>query len=153
MRRRVILRGHPFLPDGRYAYYRVIVAERVGRKLRTDEHVHHINGDPTDDRPENLQLLKAGDHAKVTNMGKKRSKLTRKRISQAQMGIPKNHGEAVSKALKGKKWPESRKKKHSERLKEYFRLNPRPYDKPWEGMGISRRTWYRRKAIYTTAES
>lgn len=46
--------------------HRLIVQERIGRPLRRDEHVHHINGDTLDNRSENLALLSNSDHGKIT---------------------------------------------------------------------------------------
>lgn len=52
--------------DGRSKYrYRHRMEQHLGRELATSEHVHHLNGDPTDDRIENLQVLTASDHAKL----------------------------------------------------------------------------------------
>lgn len=54
------------LPDGRRTYrYRQVMEQHLGRALREDEHVHHMNGDPTDDRLENLQLLTPSEHHKL----------------------------------------------------------------------------------------
>ena len=40
-----------------YAYeHRMVVARALGRSLRPDESVHHLNGDRTDNRLENLEL-------------------------------------------------------------------------------------------------
>lgn len=57
--------GHPeaTLCGGTYALrYRLVAAEKLGRPLRDDEVVHHINGDPTDDRPENLDVMTDSAH-------------------------------------------------------------------------------------------
>lgn len=54
------------LSDGRTLYrYRWLMEQHVGRTLRPDEHVHHVNGDSTDDRLENLELLSARAHSRL----------------------------------------------------------------------------------------
>lgn len=50
--------------DGTFVYfYRAVVEAELGRHLRPDEIVHHINGDHTDDRLENLMVMSQADHA------------------------------------------------------------------------------------------
>lgn len=41
---------------------RVVMEQQVGRALSSDEIVHHRNGDPFDNRPENLQLVSRAEH-------------------------------------------------------------------------------------------
>ena len=53
-------------PDGRkMALHRYVMEQMIGRPVETKEHVHHRNGVKTDNRPENLELLRASAHAKM----------------------------------------------------------------------------------------
>ncbi len=58
------------MKEGKFVYeHRWIMEQKIGRKLRRNEHVHHINGNPKDNRIENLEILSNSDHAK-THLGK-----------------------------------------------------------------------------------
>ena len=45
--------------------HRKIMEDHLGRKLRRDEHVHHINGDKRDNRLENLVVLSPKEHMRI----------------------------------------------------------------------------------------
>ena len=45
----------------------VIMEEHIGRRLKPDECVHHINGVKDDNRLENLQLMTVGEHSTLHN--------------------------------------------------------------------------------------
>lgn len=50
--------------DGTWTYrYRFIIEQEIGRRLERAEYVHHLNGDQTDDRPENLVVVTGKEHA------------------------------------------------------------------------------------------
>lgn len=52
--------------DGTYKREHIILMEQqIGRKILSNECVHHKNGDRLDNRLDNLQLLTKGDHNKV----------------------------------------------------------------------------------------
>ena len=44
---------------------KIVMTNMLGREPTRRENVHHINGDPGDDRPENLQLLTIAEHARI----------------------------------------------------------------------------------------
>ena len=63
-----IRRGHDCgylrYTDGRYIH-RVVIENYLGRKLNNNEHLHHINGDVTDNRIENLEIYSNSEHRKL----------------------------------------------------------------------------------------
>jgi endogenous inhibitor of DNA gyrase (YacG/DUF329 family) len=46
--------------------HRYVVEQAIGRKLRADEHVHHVNGDRADNRLENLEVIDPTSHQSIT---------------------------------------------------------------------------------------
>lgn len=56
------------LVDGKYVLeHRYVMEQQLGRKLRSDEEVHHVNGNKLNNLPDNLVLLSKSDHAKLHN--------------------------------------------------------------------------------------
>lgn len=52
-------------PYERELEHRLVATQMIGRPLRTDEHVHHLNGDKADNRPENLVVMTNAEHQKL----------------------------------------------------------------------------------------
>jgi hypothetical protein len=62
---------------GRYRFEHDLVMEKyLGRKLKKDEVVHHINGKKSDNHISNLQIMTQSEHMRIhDNLGKKRGGL------------------------------------------------------------------------------
>ena len=64
--------AHPKAIGGGWIFeHRHVVEQRIGRQLRSDEQVHHLNGDKSDNRSKNLEVLTPRAHARIT--GRERS--------------------------------------------------------------------------------
>lgn len=62
---------HPWPRRGGYVREHVRVMElHIGRRIRPNEIVHHVNHDKTDNRLSNLRLMDAGDHSRHHNLGR-----------------------------------------------------------------------------------
>lgn len=53
--------------DRKNDHHRRVVESRLGRKLKTDEVVDHVNEDKTDNTPANLRVVDRGAHTSQHN--------------------------------------------------------------------------------------
>lgn len=72
--------------------HRHIMEQYLGRVLRPDELVHHINGDRYDNRLENLEIITRGQHGVLHNKGRKHSAETRAKVSRSLKGNQRRTG-------------------------------------------------------------
>lgn len=54
--------------DGRHEH-RTVAEKKLGRKLLDEEVVHHIDGDPRNNDPANLEVLTRGEHSRLHSTG------------------------------------------------------------------------------------
>lgn len=82
--------SHPDVaPGSRFIMeHRLVMEQKIGRRLKTNEHVHHINGIRDDNRPENLEILDASTHAYVSHkQGVQKRKAMREELAALRIEV------------------------------------------------------------------
>lgn len=65
-----------------------VIWENTHGPIPPDFDVHHRNGDPKDNRLENLELISHPQHARLSQTGRHYSEETRRKMSEARKGRP-----------------------------------------------------------------
>lgn len=64
---------HPkSMKDGYVAEHHLVIEENIGRYLKDNEVVHHINKNKIDNKIENLQLMTRSEHTKLHHLERKK---------------------------------------------------------------------------------
>lgn len=66
-----------YVINGRTYWHRVVAAVKLGRNLRRHEVVHHIDGNPSNNHPDNLEVLPSRWHHNAQHRRKPTSKSLR----------------------------------------------------------------------------
>ena len=72
----------------KHDYHRWIMEQKLGRKLKRNEVVHHLDGDSKNNDIDNLSVMSLSDHSRSHRLGKKTSTETKEKISLANIGKP-----------------------------------------------------------------
>lgn len=106
---------HPFADiNGRIKEERLIMEMHIGRYLKKEEIIHHIDHNKQNNLIENLQIVTSSEHNRIHHLGNKNrlgqtnSKETRRKISEARIGhiVTQETRDKISLATKGRKHTE-----------------------------------------------
>jgi len=90
------------------AEHRYLMEQKLNRKLTNDELVHHINGDSSDNRIENLRIVSRKEHAFLHQNHKDNRKPVAYKVDE---DVLKEFNEkAKEKAINKSQWLENRMK-------------------------------------------
>ena len=106
--------------------HRFVLEQYLGRELEPDECCHHLNGNPLDNRLENLELMLKSEHTRLHHKGKKLSDETKRKMSIKAKQRGSEYWKKWRKLRKGHEVSLSTRLKISQSLR---RLN---YDKIFE---------------------
>lgn len=79
--------GYPSIWVGKNKYFsRFIMEKHLGRVLKSDEVVHHIDRNIFNNKLKNLKVLSKGEHCRLHHLGTTRSDETKKKLRAINLG-------------------------------------------------------------------
>lgn len=119
----VQVKNHPILGTCRIYQHRLVMTNKLGRKLAYNEYVHHKDHDKGNNCPRNLKLKSPKQHSAEHLLGKHRPKAVRQKISLAQKGrqVPESRRLKMSIAHLGEKWDDERRRNHAKGMRKWSR--------------------------------